>query len=468
MANSHSTSAPPSRRRYEENVQSNRMEMVALFIILVLPVFATLAYGATEIWSLIPLSALTLILFVIWAMDGSRTGRFVLSSSKLQVPLIFLIGIGLVQLLPLSSHGVEAGSFSASPSSALSLDPYSTRIFVVRLVLFLIFFALALRYVDRTSRISRFATALVIFGSLVAFAGILQRLASPEAIYGMRPTPQAIPFGPFINQHHFAAFMTLCLGPAFAMLTGGGLKRDRRGLLLLAVLLMGIAIVMTGSRGGMIAAAAVVTAVVTGQIWRGSLLRKITRRSALSFAVGALAMGVVLVSAVIYLAGADPLIRGIGLQAGQADPTSGRLHFWSVGWRIFLDHPLLGAGFDAFGVAFTRYDTWNGFFRVEQAHNDYLQMLADGGILSFLCVGAFLVILIRKGTETIKRADLDLRRSIAIGALAACVGIAVHSFFDFPLRTSSNAYFFLLLVVLATVDIKEGVKGLRTVGQHST
>ncbi len=434
---------------------ANRYEKTALAILLAVPVFATLAYGATEVWSLIPLSVFAFLLVAMWAADGSRSGSFVLSSSGLQIPIALLIVIGIIQLFPFGSSGVDEGLLSVPASAAFSLDPYATQIFVARLVFFLIFFALALKYINNAARCQFFAVAVVIFGAVMAFVGILQRLASPDAIYGMRPTPQAIPFGPFVNQHHFAAFMAMCLGLTLALLIGGGLKRDRRGLLVLAVLLIAIAILMTGSRGGMITTVAVVTAVVAGTIRYGGVLRAVTKRSAVKVAAAAVLAGILAVGAVFYLAGADPLIRGIGLQSGQDDPTSGRLHFWSVGWKIFIDHPLIGAGFDAFGVAFTRYDTWNGFYRVEQAHNDYLQILADGGAISFLCVAAFLVILIRAGMNVVKHADGAVRRSVAIGALAGCVGIAVHSLFDFPLRTSSNGYFFLLLAVLATANVDQ-------------
>ena len=121
--------------------------------------------------------------------------------------------------------------------------------------------------------------------------------------------------------------------------------------------------------------------------------------------------------------------------------------------KIFLDNPLIGAGFDAFGVAFTRFDTWNGYFRVEQAHNDYLQILADGGILAFACVAAFIFLLFRRGLEVIRTSTNAGRRSVAIGALAGCFGILVHSFFDFPLRTAGNAYFFVLVIALMLAPV---------------
>ena len=138
----------------------------------------------------------------------------------------------------------------------------------------------------------------------------------------------------------------------------------------------------------------------------------------------------------------------------QADVTNGRFHFWGIAVQIFLDHPILGAGLDAFGVAFPKYDTWTGIFRVEQAHNDYLQTLADSGVAGIICVGTFIGLLFRNGLQTIKFAENSLRKAFSIGALGGCFAILIHSFVDFPLRTPSNAFFFLLLAAIATISIR--------------
>ena len=186
--------------------------------------------------------------------------------------------------------------------------------------------------------------------------------------------------------------------------------------------------------------------------------------SKLSLILGGVGMAVVILGLVIYLGGDESLTRGLGLAATPGnDVSNGRLHFWSIAIKIFLDHPVIGAGFEAFGVAFTRYETWNGVLRVEQAHNDYLQMLADGGVLAFACVVGFGVMLFRKGLATVQKSGAGIRRDAAIGALSGCVGIMVHSFFDFPLRTWSNSFFFLLIVAVAIAAIRSDVphKGKR-------
>lgn len=415
---------------------------------------ATIIYGATEMWAYIPLAVLTALISIFWIRDGIARGGIEYSNSALQLALIGLILIGIVQLLPLGPS-LENGLLNTPAASALSLDPYATRFFTIRLVMLAVFFAAAYGLITDRKLAKRLAIVIVIFGSLMAFVGILQRLASPDAIYGMRPTPQAIPFGPFVNQHHFAAFMEMTGGLTLGLLLGEVVEKNKKAMLVIALVLMTIAVAMTGSRGGLISTLAAAAFVIFAHYGLTGRRSNSTAATVTGWKIAMTGAAVLVISAlaVVFLSGGDPLARGLGLQAGAGDVASGRTHFWSVALKIFLDHPVIGAGYDAFGVAFTKHDTWNGFFRVEQAHNDYLQALADGGILAFACVAVFVFLLMKRGISVIRNSTSPTRRSIAIGALGGCVGILVHSFFDFPLRTPSNAFFFLLLVVFATAPL---------------
>ncbi len=105
----------------------------------------------------------------------------------------------------------------------------------------------------------------------------------------------------------------------------------------------------------------------------------------------------------------------------------------------------------AFSVVYTRYDSRNGLFRLEQAHNDYLQVLSDGGIVGAALGLVFIIGLFRLGFARRESHD-RFRRGVATGALAGCFAVLVHSFFDFTLHTTSNALLFLILAALATMN----------------
>lgn len=389
---------------------------------------------------------------MLWFGDAWRTGEFRLSSEPMQIPIIGLIAIGLVQMLPIGDSGA-AGLLSIPSSNALSLDPYATRLFTVRMVLLLVFFAAGLTYINTEKRLKFVVYGVVIFGAVMAFFGILQRLAQPDAIYGMRPTPQAIPFGPFVNQHHFAAFMEMTAGLTLGLAMERWRRKEMRPILLLTASLMGAALVFTSSRGGMLSFLGVGAFLLASRFLLTKRDGSEQRTGRFAAVAAGAALLLVIFGLVLFLGGGESLVRGIGLTSAD-DVTSGRSHFWQVSLKIFADHPIIGAGMDAFGAAYTQYDTRNGVFRVEQAHNDYLQTLTDAGILGFVCVAAFIVLLFRRSLATIREAHEGFRRGAAVGALAGCFGVLIHSFFDFPLRTPSNAFVFLILAVIATVHLK--------------
>lgn len=440
------------RQRSRELLAGTHERPAGRFVFVVLcatPLIATIAFGAVDVWALGMLAVFTAILVCGWLAGSLRSGEFNFSTHPIQLPMLGFLAIGMVQLVPIWNPAIPTDVLTEPASRALSLDPYATRLFLIRLVTQIIFFAAALTFISGRDRKKKLAILLVIFGGLIAFFGILQRLTNPESIYGMRPTPQAIPFGPFVNQHHFAALMEMTSGLTIGMLFGRASGRDQKLLLGLAAIVMAIAVLFTGSRGGLISYLGVVAfaAIASFAGERGENDSGSVRHRVLIFA-GSIVLVVIALGSVMFLGGGEGLLRGFGVESAATDITSGRGHFWNIALKIFLDHPIFGAGFDSFGVAFSRYDTWNGTYRVEQAHNDYLQTLADSGLLGFVCVAVFIFLLFREGMLSIAKQTDSLKRSISLGALAGCIGILIHSFFDFPLRTPSNSFVFLLLVVL--------------------
>ncbi len=440
--------------------EPSRLSGIVFSLLCAIPIFSAIAFGANDAWALGLLSIFLFLTAAFWLTDAWLKKELCFSSSAIQIPLAGLILIGIIQLLPLRGTSISGELLSVPATSSLSIAPYPTRFAVAQLLIYFIFFAAALAFINNQKRLRKVVFVIIIFGSLMAFFGILQRLANTDAIYGLRPSPQALPFASFINQHHFAAFMEMTIGVTLALIFGQATKKDKQILLIIAAVVMGIAILLTGSRGGLISLLGVIGFLVTANLLgktksganSGEENKKNFRRS-FAFVAGGLALMLVLFGAVLLLGGDESLLRGIGLQANQVDISTGRSHFWQIALKIFLAYPILGSGLDSFGTAFTNYDTWNGSFRVEQTHNDYLQILADAGIVGFACIAGFIFLLFKQSLQIIGTASDNFRRNAAIGALAGCFGVLVHSFFDFPLRTTANAFFFLLLVVIATASI---------------
>jgi O-antigen ligase len=433
--------------------------LASRFIILILCitiVLSTLAYGTVHYWSLAIFELGSCVLVLLWAVDAWRSRTFRISRNLLQVPIVGLLLLGLIQLLPIRSNADTGGALLSSPVSSLSIDPYSTRLALVQIVALLIYFAAALAFIDSPKRLRLMVRTVTIFGFLLAFLGIIQYFTSPGKIYWLKELPQSIPFGPFYNRHHFAAYMELAMSVPLGLLFSGAIERDKRPLYIFAIVLMGIALIMTSSRGAMISVVAEVMFLVAFMGFRrdketedkGEKSSRV--RTALTRVGLALALMLFLVGGAVLFGGESALSRMVGT-VNMDDPTTGRAHFWGVTLDIIRSHPVIGSGLGSFGLAYTQFDSRNGAFRLEQAHNDYLQVMSDAGIIGAGLALFFIVALFRMGFARRETDDL-FRRGVATGALAGCFAVLVHSFFDFTLHTTANALLFLMLATLATIN----------------
>jgi O-antigen ligase len=423
-------------------------------VICVAIVLSALAYGTVHYWSLgiFNLGALTILL--CWMLDAWSLDNLRISRNLLQLPLLGVLGLGLIQLLPLRE--ISAGGATSVPLiNTLSLDPNSTRLVLVQIASLFVYFAATLVFVDTPHRLRLIVRTIMVFGFLLAIFGLTQSFTSPTKVYWIRELNQSTAFGPFINRHHFAGYMELTIALPLGLLFAGAVDKEKRIISLFIAGLMGVARVMTASRGGIISLVAeIVFLVIVTAIWRKPSERRRKRTGRLKRVAGRIAMtGALLFSlflGVILLGGEFSITRFIDT-VNTDDPTTGRAHFWAVTLDIIKAHPYIGTGLGAFGVIYTKYDTRNGLYRLEQAHNDYLQVLSDAGIVGGVLGLSFVAMLFYKAISRAKSRD-DFRRGVALAALSGCFAVLVHSFFDFTLHTTSNALLFLVLAAIATID----------------
>ena len=423
-------------------------------------VTTTLAFGTVHSWSLAIFQLSAGLVFAFWMLDAfsSRTLRF--SRNFLQLPLVAFFLVGVVQIWPSGANAAQdfAGALAVKPLGTLSFDPHATETVLLQLAALIIYFAAALAFVDTPRRLRLVARLVVVFGFLLAVYGLMQHFVNPRTIFWVREPKQAEPFGPYVNRHHFAGYMELTLAMPLGLLFAGAIERERVLLYAFASAIMAIALVMTNSRGGMLSMvceilflAAVAATALRRNKRRAEFEDRATRVRAAAIRVGlGFAMIFAVFIGVLYFGGEDAITRLLGT-VNSADPTTGRAHFWAGTIEIIKDHPWIGTGLGAFSAVYPRYDTGNGTYRLEQAHNDYLQIVSDAGIIGAIIGLVFVVVLFRMALRRMQSHD-KWRRGVALGALSGCAGALVHSFFDFTLHTTANALLFLVLAALATLN----------------
>jgi O-antigen ligase len=418
-----------------ETTTANKLIFLLLCVVLI---FTTLAYGAVHQPIIAIVYIFATVILILWAFDAFMSGELRFNRSLLQIPLLAVFVYGLIQIIPFGSVAEIAG-VSGIPRT-ISLDPYRTQINSFHYLALLIFFAAFLTFFDSAKRLRTFVYVVTIFGFMFAFFAILQYVLSPTKIYGIYERPYVQPFGSFVNRHNFAAYMEMTICLPLGLLFVGAVPRDKRLLYITAVGLMGVALLLSGSRGGLVAILSAVFFLIiltTKSKNYGQFALKISL-AVLLFAT--------IIGGTIFVGGESSLTR-IAETATSKDITTNRVHIWSVTLEIIKNNLPFGAGIGAYGVSYTKFDNSNGLERVEQAHNDYLQVLSDMGVVGLL-IGAFFVFwLFRTGLQSVKTKNA-FRRGIAIGALAGCFAILVHSVFDFVLHTTAISILFLALVAL--------------------
>lgn len=407
-------------------------------------ILSVVLYGAVHESILALFYASAFVLAVFWTIDAFANKALRFGRSRTQIPLLLALVLAAAQIIPFGSEtlgGVE------NIARTISIAPAETMLFIIHVAALFIYFAAAHAFINSPKRLRKTAFIIAGFGFAYAFYAILQSFLSPKKIYGIYEITYAEPFGSFVNKHNFASLMEMCIALPLGVLFGGAIEQGKKLLFGTAIGVMGIALILSGSRGGLVSlVAAVIFLVIVSGIGRKTkgLLASNAFKILLAFVLLATIIG----GSMIVGGDKDSSLTRIAESVGSKDPTSSRTHIWKVTLEMIKDKPIFGTGFGGYPSAYPKFDQLSGAERVEQAHNDYLQLMSDAGIFGLLIGAFFIFALVREGFGALYSAD-KMRRGIALGALAGCFAIGVHSIFDFVLHVTAITLTFLVLAVLA-------------------
>jgi O-antigen ligase len=327
-------------------------------------------------------------------------------------------------------------------------SPYSTRMELLLLLSDLIVLFVAVQAFRTLEDWRGFVWFGMFFGFLVSLFAILQYFTSNGKLYWFREISSgSLPFGPYVNRNHFAGFVELILPLALVPLVLGRVRRERRPVVgLFAVLPIG-ALFLSASRGGIVS-----FAVELGALSLVMMLRRTMGKQLLA-GVSVLLVASLLVS---WLGVGQILQRLSSVQI--LEVTAGkRASMGKDTWRIFLDHPFVGTGLGTLQIVYPPYETLYDGKIVNHTHNDYLEALAETGILGGLCCAWFLAVLFSESLKRLRQLNNSFIGTLQLSGLVASTGFLVHSFVDFNLHIPTNALLFFLLTCLATAKIPKAL-----------
>jgi O-antigen ligase len=167
--------------------------------------------------------------------------------------------------------------------------------------------------------------------------------------------------------------------------------------------------------------------------------------------LGATAIGLLAGGMILWMGVTKALERFEQLAHGDVSREL-RVAMYEDTWRIFRDHPWTGTGLGTLIVVYPRYESFYNGTTVDHAHNDFLEFLADTGLIGGVCGAFFVGLLFRRGFANFQIAAGSSTQALVVGPLIACAGLLLHSLVEFNFHIPSNAVIFLLLACMATAD----------------
>ena len=427
--------------------------------LLALIVFTAIPYGTAEPWwkafYICAVVALSLLALVENMVSGSWDAR----GWSLLLPLIVITVFALLQTVPVGA-GAVAGIPHAS-WNAISADPFATRFFALQLLALTLAAALLFRYASTERRLN--LAMHVVIGVVVASAifGMMRQTTQHSTGFILPLFEPGQGYGQFVNQNHFAFLMEMGFGLTLGLILGGGVRRERALIYFAALLPIWTALVLSNSRGGLLA--------MLAQVIAAALLFPIVVPRANSNRGGLRALWIVrllpvrlLLLAILLLGviggalwiGGERLVSRFEQGSRERDPAAvSRKEIWQATWKMSKAHPIAGVGMGGYWVAIPGYHNASGTLVPQEAHNDYLELLASGGIIA-AAIGIWFCAVLFKRSWTSFRSPNRVRRAASFGAALGIMGVGVHSLFDFGLHIIVNALIFITLVVIATTDLK--------------
>ncbi len=388
--------------------------------------FGPLAFGAVEPWSIFVLETGSVVLTVLWFAKQWIDGEIEIVWNPVFLPMgAFAVLIAAQLVFGLSAYRHD------TTSKALLYCAYAMLSF------------LATQTLVRSSQARKIAVILALYGIALAAFALLQGVAPNGKLYWVRePRLGGWIYGSYVNHNHYAGLMELLIPiPLVLSLTHLVAEKERLAAGVGAAIMVGT-VFLSGSRGGMIAVLVelVVFAVVVFRKQKG-----------IRIAIGAAAFVIVLVSLLAWLGGQELTTRVSSISTEAHSEISGgvRLSIDRDGLKMFRHRPILGWGLGTFPVVYPQFRSFYTNFFVNEAHNDYIQLLAEMGSFGFALMIWFVIVVYRRALRKIKNWNSDVSCATTLACTLGFTGILVHSFFDFNLQIPANAALFYVFCSIA-------------------
>jgi O-antigen ligase/Flp pilus assembly protein TadD len=454
------------------NEEDLEMNGLIFSIVVFLLIFAPLAFGTVEPWSFAMMEFLSFLAFLLFLISKRRNGELFLYDIPGLLPLVLFLVYILLQIVPLPSDVLKIVSpvthkiytetiWAADPNSweSLSVNKRATLLEFFRFASYAAFYILTIQLLSKRELLKKTVGIVVVFISALAFVSTVQHFLWNDKIYWLRAVPVgAHPFGPYVNRNHYAGLvgmvlpLVVCLFIIYRPRYYCRSLRERivevfsnpltniHILLGFSALLLGTSVFLSLSRGGIISLciSMIFLAVMIGKKGKGKKVRILT------------AMIPMLVIYCVGWFGWDNVFKRFeNLRDAGGVISEWRPGIWKDSLKMAVDFPLTGIGLGSYISLYPKYRSISADEIVDHAHNDYLELFSEGGLIAGVLVVWFLWGVLRKSSRMFIRRQEPYSAFLYIGSVTGIVSILIHSVTDFNMHIGANGLYLFFLAGLA-------------------
>jgi tetratricopeptide (TPR) repeat protein/O-antigen ligase len=410
-------------------------------------VFAPLPHGSIVPWAQVVIEGGVVLLLALSIMRMAISGELEIRRSPLLWPALAMAClVGWQMLFP-------SGSISRYATGE------SARLYGAYFGLLLVVSGLPMT----RARLVRLLSALVGWAVVLAGVGFARQLGLAGSWLPAYPAAAGRLTSTFVNPNHQALYFSVALFVALGLFLrppdhgrrsirrseaerpAGSLERlPVRVFLVGGILVLGLALVLTLSRGGVASTVAGVLAMLVL-----ALAGRAGNRATLPILV--LVLGLASFAGWVGI-GAVTDRFALAVREPAADL---RVKIWTTTLRVVSEAPIAGIGLGSFQDGFAPYrpvEVPPDKF-VDYAHNDFLQLLTETGLLGLLIAVWTLVALLAFLVRGWRGRRDPFVRGLVLGGTGAVVTVAVHSFVDFGLHMPANAVVVTVVIGLLPLAI---------------
>jgi len=440
------------------------LNRVIFVILLGLIVSTNIPYGTVDAWWEGFFECVVFALTALWFLEVLLKGSWELKRLSILLPLGLLTVYAFAQAVTLPAWFPGA---QLTPQHTLSIDQYQTYLTARKALALLLFLGLLILHTNGSKRLNWLIRIVIGLSVASAIFGILRQLLQPkgsEEGFFLPFLYYGTGYGQYLYHNLFVYLMEMAVALIAGLLLGGGVRRDRIPIYLAMGLITWAAMVLSLSRGAVIGFICLIVFLLFMSLTWYSERRlaledgkavRVLRFIQHSVLVRVVFIGLIisaLIVGVFWMGGEDFSGRLLeGTSTRESIDKLSRTAAWRSTWELAKHHPWTGVGFGAYFLAIPEYQLGAGRLKLEEAHNDYLDLAASGGVIAVGLAAWFVALLIVRVKRIFRSADAR-RRAACLGAVAGIIGIGVHSLVDFGLQITGIAVVFAALIAIAVAD----------------